>query len=67
MLDCRLGTVGAAVPTTAKGRCGGDQAMKELASENRSCGYLRLHAMLRREGLVVNRKRTSRLYTEHSL
>ncbi len=28
--------------------------MKELASENRRYGYLRLHAMLRREGLVVN-------------
>ena len=29
--------------------------MKELASENRRYGYLRLHAMLRREGLVANR------------
>lgn len=41
--------------------------MKELASENRRYGYLRLHAMLRREGLVVNHKRTYRLYTEHGL
>ena len=41
--------------------------MKELASENRRYGYLRLHAMLRREGLVVNRKRTYRLYTEQGL
>lgn len=32
--------------------------MKALASENRRYGYLRLHAMLRREGLVVNHKRT---------
>ncbi|AHM05898.1 Transposase [Roseibacterium elongatum DSM 19469] len=39
--------------------------MKELASENRRYGYLRLHAMLRREGLVMNHKRTYRLYTEH--
>ncbi len=38
--------------------------MKELASENRRYGYLRLHAMLRREGLVANRERTYRLYTE---
>ena len=38
--------------------------MKELASENRRYGYLRLHAMLRREGLVLNAKRTYRLYTE---
>lgn len=41
--------------------------MKELASENRRYGYLRLHAMLRREGLVVNHKRTYRLYTELGL
>ena len=41
--------------------------MKELASENRRYGYLRLHAMLRREGLVANRKRTYRLYTEEGL
>ncbi|MEO1308298.1 MAG: IS3 family transposase [Pseudomonadota bacterium] len=41
--------------------------MKELASENRRYGYLRLHAMLRREGLVVNHKRTYRLYTEQGL
>ncbi len=30
-------------------------------------GYLRPHAMLRREGLVVNHKRTYRLYTEQGL
>jgi putative transposase len=41
--------------------------MKELASENRRYGYLRLHAMLRREGLVVNHKRTYRLYTDQGL
>ena len=41
--------------------------LKELASENRRYGYLRLHAMLRREGLVSNRKRTYRLYTEEGL
>lgn len=41
--------------------------MKELASENRRYGYLRLHAMLRREGLVLNAKRTYRLYTEQGL
>lgn len=41
--------------------------MKELASENRRYGYLRLHAMLRREGLVANRKRTYRLYAEEGL
>ncbi|MEL6451612.1 MAG: IS3 family transposase [Pseudomonadota bacterium] len=41
--------------------------MKELASENRRYGYLRLHAMLRREGLVVNHKRTYRLSIEQGL
>ena len=41
--------------------------LKELASENRRYDYLRLHAMLRREGLVANRKRTYRLYTEQGL
>ncbi len=41
--------------------------LKELASENRRYGYLRLHAMLRREGLVANRKRTYRLYIEQGL
>ena len=41
--------------------------LKELASENRRYGYLRLHALLRREGLVANRKRTYRLYTEQGL
>ncbi|TDX31374.1 IS3 family transposase [Rhodovulum visakhapatnamense] len=41
--------------------------MKALASENRRYGYPRLHAMLRREGLVVNHKRTYRLYTDQGL
>ncbi len=43
------------------------ERLKELASENRRYGYLRLHAVLRREGLVVNRKRTYRLYTDLGL
>jgi len=34
------------------------ERMRALASKNRRYGYLRLHAMLRREGLVTNRKRT---------
>jgi hypothetical protein len=40
--------------------------LMELAAENRRYGYLRLHALLRREGLVANRKRTYRLYTEQA-
>ncbi|MEM9764193.1 MAG: IS3 family transposase [Pseudomonadota bacterium] len=34
------------------------ERMRVLAPENRRYSYLRVHAMLRREGLVVNRKRT---------
>ena len=41
--------------------------MNALASENWRYGYLRLHAMLRREGLVLNPKRTYRLYTAEGL
>ena len=41
--------------------------LKELASENRRYGYLRLHALLRHEGLVMNHKRTYRLYLEQGL
>jgi putative transposase len=41
--------------------------MKDLASEYRRYGCPRLHAMLRREGLVVNHKRTYRLYIEQGL
>jgi putative transposase len=41
--------------------------LRTLASENRRYGYLRLHAMLRREGMVVNAKRTWRLYTAEGL
>ncbi len=43
------------------------ERMRMLASENRRYGYLRLHAILRREGLVVNRKRTWRLYCDEGL
>jgi len=41
--------------------------MKALASENRRYGDLRLHAMLRRKGLVLNPKRTYRLDTAEGL
>jgi putative transposase len=41
--------------------------LRTLASENRRYGYLRLHALLRREGLVVNAKRTYRLYRAEGL
>ena len=41
--------------------------IRELAAERRRFGYRRLHVLLRREGLVVNRKRTQRLYREEGL
>ncbi len=41
--------------------------MKKLASDSRRYGKPRLHAMLQREGLVVNHKRSYRLYTEQGL
>ena len=41
--------------------------MRELAAERRRFGYRRLHVLLRREGLVQNRKRTQRLYREEGL
>jgi putative transposase len=48
-----------------------DQALvsrlKELASKHQALGYLMLHGMLKSEGLVINPKRTYRLYAEHKL
>ena len=41
--------------------------MRELAEQYPRYGYLLLHAMLKAEGLVVNRKRTYRIYTELGL
>ena len=41
--------------------------LKELASKYSRYGYLMLHAFLKQEGLVVNRKRTYRVYTEEKL
>ncbi|CUS47106.1 putative transposase [Idiomarinaceae bacterium HL-53] len=41
--------------------------LKELAVEYPRYGYLMLHGLLKREGLVKNKKRTYRLYTEQGL
>jgi putative transposase len=41
--------------------------LRMLATEHRRYGCPRLHAMLRREGLVVNHKRTERLYRGEGL
>ena len=41
--------------------------MRELAGERKRFGSPRLHIMLKREGLVVNHKRTERVYREEGL
>ena len=40
---------------------------RELARERRRFGYRRLHILLRRDGITINRKKTQRLYTEEGL
>jgi putative transposase len=48
-----------------------DEAIRErlieLAHEKRRYGSPRLHILLRREGYVINHKRTERIYREASL
>lgn len=41
--------------------------LKELATQYPVYGYLLLHGLLKQEGLVVNKKRTYRLYSEANL
>lgn len=43
------------------------ERLRVLASEYRRYGYLRLHALLKREGLVTNLKRTYRHYRQEGL
>lgn len=43
------------------------ERLRTLAAERRRFGYRRLHVLLLREGHVVNRKRTQRLYREEGL
>ncbi len=41
--------------------------LKEIAYKRRSFGYRRLHALLKREGFIVNHKRIYRLYKQAGL
>jgi len=41
--------------------------LRELAQERPRFGYRRLHVLLRREGTLINRKKTHRLYREEKL
>jgi putative transposase len=43
------------------------EKIRELAHQRRRFGCPRIHLMLRREGLVVNHKRTERIYREEGL
>ena len=52
--------------------CRGDDAvlrekLRALAHQRRRFGYRRLHMLLRREGIAINRKKTQRLYREEGL
>src|SRR3546814_1308243 len=42
------------------------EKLRELAQQRRRFGYRRLHILLRREGVMINRKKTQRLYRERS-
>ena len=43
------------------------EKLRELAHQRRRFGYRRLHILLRREGIAINRKKTQRLYREEGL
>ncbi len=43
------------------------ERLRELASERPRFGYRRLHVLLRREEMLLNRKKTYRLYGEEKL
>lgn len=43
------------------------EQLRELAHQRRRFGYRRLHILLRREGIAINRKKTQRLYREEGL
>ena len=43
------------------------EAIKSLAAQRRRFGYRRIHALIRREGGAVNRKRLQRIYHEEGV
>ncbi len=43
------------------------ERLRTLAGERRRFGYRRLHILLRREGITINRKKTQRIYREEGL
>lgn len=43
------------------------EKLRDLAHQRRRFGYRRLHVLLRREGVTINKKKTQRLYREEGL
>lgn len=43
------------------------ERLRDLAHQRRRFGYRRLHILLRRDGVMINRKKTQRLYREEGL
>jgi transposase InsO family protein len=43
------------------------EKLRELANQRRRFGYRSLHILLRREGVMINRKKTQRIYREEGL
>ena len=43
------------------------EKLRDLAHQRRRFGYRRLHILLRRDGIAINRKKTQRLYREEGL
>jgi putative transposase len=43
------------------------EKLRDLAHQRRRFGYRRLHILLRRDGVAINRKKTQRLYREEGL
>lgn len=43
------------------------EKLRDLAHQRRRFGYRRLHIVLRRDGVLINRKKTQRLYREEGL
>ncbi len=73
MSERRAGAVVGADRTSMRYRsCRADDAelrarLCELAGQRRRFGYRRLHVLLRRDGLTINRKKTQRPYQEEGL
>ena len=67
---CLLTGISPSVYWYRSNRCDDDvlrRGMRELAGERKRFGSPRLHIMLKREGLVVNHKRTECIYGEEGL